>query len=43
LLLYTVNGVLFPHKIDLKMGPMDLNFEIKEIKINENVTDEDFK
>lgn len=38
-----VNGVLFPYSIGQKMGPMDLNFEIKEIKVNEGVTDEDFK
>jgi len=25
------------------MGPMDLKFEVKEIKINSDVTDEDFK
>jgi predicted Zn-dependent peptidase len=39
----TVNGIMFPYSIGQKMGPMDLNFEIKEIKINEGVTDADFK
>ncbi|WP_299683498.1 pitrilysin family protein [uncultured Tenacibaculum sp.] len=38
-----VNGVKFPHKIIQKMGPMELNFQVKEIKINEGVTDADFK
>lgn len=38
-----VNGILFPYSIAQKMGPMDLNFEIKEIKINEGVSDADFK
>lgn len=38
-----VNGVKFPHSISQKMGPMDLNFVVKEIKVNEGVSDEDFK
>tara|TARA_B110000908_G_scaffold37469_1_gene45017 strand:+ start:449 stop:2497 length:2049 start_codon:yes stop_codon:yes gene_type:complete len=38
-----VNGILFPHAVGQKSGPMDLNFTISEIKINEGVTDEDFK
>ena len=38
-----VKGILFPHKIGQKMGPMDLNFTVQEIKINEGVTEEDFK
>lgn len=38
-----VNGVLFPYTMGQKMGPMDLNFEVKEIKVNEGVSDEDFK
>ena len=38
-----VNGILFPHAIGTKSGPMDLKFEVSEIKINEGVTDEDFK
>ncbi len=38
-----VKGIKFPHKISQKMGPMDLNFEIKEVKINEGVSDADFK
>ena len=38
-----VNGVKFPYSIVLKMGPMELNFEIQEIKVNEGVTDADFK
>lgn len=38
-----VNGIMFPHAVTMKSGPMDLNFEVKEIKINEGVTDADFK
>ena len=38
-----VKGVKFPFSIGQKMGPMDLNFEIKEIKVNEGVSDADFK
>ena len=38
-----VNGVLFPYTIGVKSGPMDLKFEVQEIKVNEGVTDEDFK
>ena len=38
-----VNGVKFPYSIIQKMGPMELNFEIQEIKVNEGVTDADFK
>ncbi len=38
-----VNGIKFPYKISQKMGPMDLNFEIKEVKINEGVSDTDFQ
>ena len=38
-----VNGIMFPHKVVLKSGPMNLDFKVKEIKINEGVTDADFK
>lgn len=38
-----VNGVQFPHKMSMKMGPMSLEFVVKEIKINEGVTEADFK
>lgn len=38
-----VGGVKFPHKMSQKMGPMELNFVVKEIKINEGVSDADFK
>jgi zinc protease len=38
-----VDGIKFPHAVGQKMGPMDLNFEFTEIKINEGVSDEDFK
>ena len=38
-----VNGIKLPHSIGLKSGPMDLNFVVKEIKINEGVSDADFQ
>ncbi|WGH74611.1 insulinase family protein [Tenacibaculum tangerinum] len=38
-----VNGVKFPHKMTQKMGPMELEFITKEIKINEGVSDADFQ
>tara|TARA_R110000787_G_scaffold200643_5_gene311619 strand:- start:858 stop:2909 length:2052 start_codon:yes stop_codon:yes gene_type:complete len=38
-----VNGIMFPYSIGTKSGPMDLNFKINEIKINEGVTDKDFE
>ncbi|WP_375241164.1 insulinase family protein [Polaribacter sp.] len=37
-----VNGVKFPHAIGIKSGPMNLDFVVKEIKINEGVSDADF-
>ncbi|MGG6229795.1 M16 family metallopeptidase [Tenacibaculum sp. SDUM215027] len=38
-----VNGIKFPHKMIQKNGPMNLEFIVKEIKINEGVSDADFK
>ncbi|XRE43325.1 Zinc protease [Tenacibaculum discolor] len=38
-----VNGIKFPHKMIQTMGPMKMEFITKEIKINEGVTDADFK
>ncbi len=38
-----VNGVKFPHSIGIKSGPMNLDFVVQEIKVNEGVSDEDFK
>lgn len=38
-----VNGILMPHKIDRSTGRMTLNFVVKEVKMNEGVSDEDFK
>lgn len=38
-----VNGILFPHKIDRSFGRGTLNFVVKEVKINEGVTDKDFE
>ncbi|MCH3884023.1 M16 family metallopeptidase [Tenacibaculum aquimarinum] len=38
-----VNGIKFPHKMGQKMGPMDLSFDLKEVKVNEGVSDADFK
>jgi zinc protease len=38
-----VEGIMFPHSIEMKSGPMNLNFKIVEIKINEGVEDKDFE
>ncbi len=38
-----VNGIKFPHKIERSMGPMKMEFITEEIKVNEGVTEEDFK
>ena len=38
-----VNGVKFPHAIGIKSGPMNLDFVVQEIKVNEGVSDADFK
>ena len=38
-----VEGIMFPHSIEIKSGPMNLNFKISEIKINEGVEDKDFE
>lgn len=38
-----VNGIKFPHKITRKMGPMAIDFIVKEIKINQGVSDADFQ
>ena len=38
-----VNGVKIPHTMGQKMGPMDIKFVAKEVKINEGVSDADFK
>jgi len=37
-----VNDVLFPHTVSMSNGPMELKFEVSEIKINEGVSEEDF-
>lgn len=38
-----VNGIKFPHKMIQSMGPMKMNFEVKEIKINSGVSETDFQ
>lgn len=38
-----IEGIMFPHSIEIKSGPMNLNFKIAEIKINEGVEDKDFE
>ncbi len=38
-----VNGILIPHKIDRSIGRGTLNFVVKEVKMNEGVTDKDFE
>ena len=37
-----VKGVKYPHKLKQTLGPQNLEVNIKEIKINEGVTNEDF-
>jgi hypothetical protein len=38
-----VDGVKFPYSIGIKSGPMNLDFVVKEIKVNEGVSDADFE
>lgn len=38
-----VSGILFPFAIGQTMGPQTLEFIVKEIKVNEGVTDADFE
>jgi zinc protease len=38
-----VKGIKVPHKMNLEGGPMPLEFIASEVKINEGVTEEDFK
>lgn len=37
-----VYGIKFPFKLMQSMGPINLEFDVKEIKVNEGVTDADF-
>ena len=38
-----VSGILFPFTISQTMGPQKIDFIVKEIKINEGVSDKDFE
>ncbi|MDB0042529.1 hypothetical protein N9E80_00660 [Flavobacteriaceae bacterium] len=38
-----LNGVLFPYSLVIPSVLGDLNFEVKNIKVNEGVSDSDFK
>lgn len=38
-----VSGILFPFTIGQTMGPQQLEFKVKEIKVNEGVSDADFE
>ncbi|KAB1160571.1 insulinase family protein [Tenacibaculum aiptasiae] len=38
-----VNGIKFPHKVTRSFGPQKVDFIITEVKINEGVSDADFK
>ncbi len=38
-----VAGIKFPFKMTQSMGPRNIDFLIKEIKVNEGVSDDDFK
>eukprot|EP01093_Parvamoeba_rugata_P016182 TRINITY_DN590_c0_g1_i2.p1 TRINITY_DN590_c0_g1~~TRINITY_DN590_c0_g1_i2.p1 ORF type:complete len:117 (+),score=40.14 TRINITY_DN590_c0_g1_i2:24-374(+) len=37
-----VDGIMFPFKISQTMGPRKFDFIVKEIKVNEGVSDADF-
>lgn len=38
-----VNGVKFPFKLTQKVGPMEIEINIEEVKVNEGVSDKDFE
>lgn len=38
-----VNGIKFPHKVTRSFGPQKVDFITTEVKINEGVSDADFK
>ncbi|WP_299015674.1 pitrilysin family protein [uncultured Polaribacter sp.] len=38
-----VNGILFPHGIGVKMGPISLDLKVSDLKVNEGVSDADFE
>ena len=37
-----VEGVKFPFGITLSMGPQSFEFNVSEIQVNQNVSEEDF-
>ena len=37
-----VDGILFPFVIKVPMGPQLLDFHIKQIQVNPNISDSDF-
>lgn len=38
-----LDGVKFPYKLTLNMGPQKFDFAVTEIKVNKGISDEDFK
>lgn len=38
-----VNGVLMPHSLLITAGPQQIDMKVKEVKVNEGVTEADFK
>lgn len=38
-----VNGVMFPHSIAAIFGPQKINMKVTSVKVNEGVSEEDFK
>jgi zinc protease len=38
-----VSGILFPFTLSQSFGPQNIDFEVKELKVNQGVTEEDFK
>ncbi|UZO79935.1 insulinase family protein [Aquimarina sp. ERC-38] len=38
-----INGIKFPQKMTISFGPQQMDFTVKDVKINEGVSEEDFK
>ncbi|WP_299435179.1 pitrilysin family protein [uncultured Aquimarina sp.] len=38
-----INGIQFPQVTSISFGPQKIDFNLKEVKINEGITEEDFK
>jgi hypothetical protein len=38
-----VKGIKIPYKVSMAFGPQEIEFKTTEVKINEGVSEEDFK